>query len=103
MTDYPVRSTETGCLLTVRVTPNASRDAIEGLGTDASGRSFLKVRVRAVPENGAANKVVCKVLAKRFGVSKSSIHVSSGETSRIKAIHVSLSEQEVTDILAAMS
>ena len=38
--------------LTVRVTPNASADRVEGRGEDDAGRIFLKVRVRAVPEDG---------------------------------------------------
>jgi len=32
--------------LTVRVTPKGGRDAIDGWGVDASGLSFLRVRVR---------------------------------------------------------
>ncbi|HBQ47308.1 MAG TPA: hypothetical protein DD728_00220, partial [Hyphomonas atlantica] len=33
--------------LTVRVQPNASADRVENWETDAAGRSYLKVRVRA--------------------------------------------------------
>ena len=53
-----------GAEVRVRAQPNASKDAIEGQGEDASGQTFLKVRVRAVPEKGKANAAVEKLLAK---------------------------------------
>lgn len=74
----------------VRVTPKSSTDAVEGVGEDDAGRSFLKVRVRAVPENGAANKAVCKLLAKTLGLPKSGVSLHAGETSRVKQVFIDL-------------
>lgn len=74
--------------LTVRVTPNASLDRVEGMATDDAGRTYLKLRVRAVPENGKANRAVEKLLAKALGVPKSAVRVVTGETSRIKGVDV---------------
>ena len=54
----PLRADGDETLLTVRVTPKSSRDAVESVESDASGQLFLKVRVRALPDKGAANKAV---------------------------------------------
>lgn len=74
--------------LTVRVTPNAAADRIEGAQTDAVGRRFLQVRVRAVPEGGRANKAVEKLLAKSLGLAKSRVRVVTGATARIKGVDI---------------
>jgi uncharacterized protein (TIGR00251 family) len=72
----------------VRVTPNASRDAIEGVETRADGQMRLKLRVRGVPEKGKANKAVIALLAKRLGAPKSAVSVVSGETARDKTVRI---------------
>jgi len=75
--------------LTVRVQPNASADRIEGPETDAAGRHYLKVRVRAVPEDGKANAAVQKLLAKALGLPKSRLTLIHGHTARDKVFEVS--------------
>lgn len=78
--------------LTVRVTPNASRDTVEGVGLDANGRPYLKVRVCAVPEDGKANKAVEKLLAKTLGLPKSAVKLVTGHTARLKILDVDCGE-----------
>lgn len=78
-----------GAELRVRAQPNASKDAIEGQGEDASGQTYLKVRVRAVPEKGKANAAVEKLLAKALGLPGSAVSVEKGETQRIKTVRIS--------------
>ena len=73
----------------MRAQPGASKDAIQGLGEDASGQSFLKVRVRAVPEKGKANAAIEVLLAKALGLPKSAVSVEKGETQRIKTVRIS--------------
>ena len=80
------RLVEGGAELRVRATPNASKDAIEGLGEEASGRRYLKVRVRAIAEKGKANAAVEALLAKALGLPKSAVSVEKGETQRIKTV-----------------
>ncbi len=82
------RQTETGLLLYIRVTPNAGRDAIDGVEIRDDGACVLRVRVAAVPDKGKANAAVSVLLAKALGVPKSSISVVSGETSRMKTLSV---------------
>jgi uncharacterized protein (TIGR00251 family) len=78
-----------GAELRVRAQPNASRDAVEGLGAEASGQRYLKVRVRAVPEKGKANAAIEALLANALGVPKSAVSVEKGETRRIKTVRIS--------------
>ncbi|MAT36117.1 MAG: hypothetical protein CMK06_13420 [Ponticaulis sp.] len=103
MTDPPIREDGAGTLITVRVTPKSSRDGIDGVGEDDAGRRFLKIRVRAIPDNGAANKAVCQLLAKQFGIPKSSVELASGATSRLKQIRIDRSECEIETLLARLA
>ncbi len=68
--------------------PRGGRDAIDGIETLANGRSVVKVRVRAIAEGGEANRAVTELLAKSLGVSRTSVRLLSGATSRIKQIAV---------------
>lgn len=44
-----VRAIAGGARLRVRVIPKSSADRIDGVGADADGAPYLKVRVRAAP------------------------------------------------------
>ncbi|MDB5522672.1 MAG: hypothetical protein JWM58_435 [Rhizobium sp.] len=74
--------------LTVRLTPNGGRDAIEGIEVDAGGARYLKARVSAVPEDGKANKALVELIAKRLHVAKSSVSFVSGEIARKKILRI---------------
>jgi len=81
--------------LTVRLTPNASRDGVEGVEQSADGDVFLKVRVTAVPEDGKANKALIQLLAKALRIPKSSISFVSGETARKKILRIEGDPEDV--------
>ena len=85
--DLPWWPRPQGLLVRVRVTPKASRDVVEGIETTAEG-SAIKVRVRAVPADGAANAAVEKLVAAWLGVPKSSVQLSAGSKSRIKTLAI---------------
>jgi len=76
-----VTSRHSGARLQVRVKPRASRSAI--LGTSDG---LLVVSLAAPPVDGEANAELIRLLAATTGVSKSSITLASGTTSRIKTI-----------------
>ena len=73
-------------MLFVRVTPNAGRDAIDGVEHRDDGLAVLRLRVSAVPDKGRANQAVIGLLAKLLRISKSSISLKSGDTSRLKTL-----------------
>lgn len=82
------RLSPNGLSLFVRVTPNAGRDAIEGVEIRDDGTAVLRLRVSAVPDKGKANAAVMALLAKELGVPKSAVSVTSGETARLKTLAV---------------
>ena len=63
----------------MRLTPKSGQNRVEGVTTAAEG-AVLKVRVRALPENGAANAALTKVLAGWLGVPHRSVAVIGGES-----------------------
>jgi uncharacterized protein (TIGR00251 family) len=97
----PWQATDDGLLLTVRLTPKGGRDRLDGIVLDADGRPAIKVRVAAPPVDGAANVALIKLLAKELGVPKSSIRFVSGETARIKRLHIAGNSAELEQKLCA--
>ena len=83
--------------LSVRLTPNGGRDAIDGVELDADGNAQLKARVSAVPEGGKANKALTVLLAKKLGVPKTAISFVSGETARKKILRIDTDPEDFED------
>ena len=71
----------------VRLTPRASKDAVDGVKGAPDG-AYVQARVRAVPEDGKANTALIELLAKTVGLAKSSLTISTGAASRLKTVHV---------------
>jgi uncharacterized protein YggU (UPF0235/DUF167 family) len=84
----PWRYCTGGISVALRVTPRGGRDDIDGVETLANGRSVVKVRVRAIADGGEANRAVTELVAKALGVTKASVRILSGTTSRLKQIAV---------------
>jgi uncharacterized protein (TIGR00251 family) len=76
-----------GLVLTVRASPKASRNAVQGVMQTPDG-PVLKIAVTSPPDKGKANVAVAELLAKAFGVSKSSVTLVAGETDRRKILRV---------------
>jgi uncharacterized protein YggU (UPF0235/DUF167 family) len=76
-----------GLRIKVRLTPKGGQNRVEGLTTAPDG-TVLKVRVRALPENGAANAALTKVLAGWLGVPQASVAVIGGAKARGKTLMV---------------
>ena len=72
-----------GVKFKVFVQPRSSKNMIAGLHGDA-----LKIRLTAPPVDNAANKMCIKFLSKSLQVSKSSLEIVSGHTSRTKMVHL---------------
>ena len=100
---YCYRLSPQGLSLFVRVTPNAGRDAIEGVEQRDDGTAVLRLRVKAVPDKGKANAAVIALLAKPLGVPKSSISVTTGETARLKTLTVAGDGEDLLRRLVALS
>lgn len=90
---------EDGLTLAVRLTPRGGRDGIDGIETLADGRCVLKVRVRAVPEDGKANAALVRLLADALGLPAARVSLTGGATSRLKTLRI---EADATPMAAAL-
>jgi uncharacterized protein (TIGR00251 family) len=84
----PYAATGNGVRLALRLTPRAARNGVDGITADAEGRPLLKLRLVAPPVEGEANKALIAFLAKTLALRKADITIRSGETSRIKLLHL---------------
>jgi uncharacterized protein YggU (UPF0235/DUF167 family) len=85
----------------VRLKPSGGADRIDGCASDDAGRSYLKARVRAAPEDGKANAALEAMLAKAFGVAKSKVKVARGTTARLKSVEIEgVSDADIAAFLA---
>jgi len=86
--------------LRVRLTPSGGGDRIEGSAADDNG-PYLKARVRAAPEDNKANRALEALIAKAFGVAKSKVTVSRGQTARLKVLEIeAASEADIAAFVA---
>lgn len=92
-----------GVRLELRVTPNAGRDAIEGVEIRDDGGAVLRCRVKAVPDKGKANAAVIALLSKALGLPKSGLTLISGDTARQKTIEIAGETRDLVGKLEAIS
>lgn len=83
-----LRPCSDGILLLVRLTPKSARDAVAGTTSTGDGGLCLQAKVRAVPEDGAANRALEKLIAAWIGVPKGSVEIAAGGKSRLKTVLV---------------
>lgn len=102
MPERPWRVQGSRVTLHLRLTPKGGKDAFDGFATASDGKSHALARVRAVPEDGAANAALIALLAKVLGCRKSAIFVASGATSRLKTLEIEDGEGTVREALEAL-
>jgi uncharacterized protein (TIGR00251 family) len=88
-----------GLIVTVRLTPKAGRDSIDGIMHLSDDRSVLKARVSAAPSGGEANSALARLLAQMLRVAPRDVALVGGTTSRIKRM---LIKGDVRAIVAAL-
>ena len=76
-----------GLKLRVRLTPKSGQDRVEGVIAGGDG-PLLKVRVRAVAQNGAANAALTKLIAAWLDVPQGAIALIAGAKARAKTLLV---------------
>ncbi len=99
----PYKRFEDHLRLAIRLTPNAGRDALEGLEENAEGEAYIRARVTSVPEKGKANKALITLIAKAIAVPKSSISIVSGETARQKILRIDGDPEDLERKLDALT
>lgn len=84
------KMTKEGIVLSVKIIPKSSRNAIVGWEGEE-----LKIRISAVPEKGEANAELISYLSEFLGIAKSKIEIISGQTSRHKRLIIKEINNEV--------
>lgn len=69
--------------LNVHIQPRAGKDEVAGLHGDR-----LKIRIKAPPVDGKANRYLIEFLAGVFGVAKKDVALLVGETGRDKRFQI---------------
>ncbi|WP_273757899.1 DUF167 domain-containing protein [Bartonella sp. AU55XJBT] len=85
-------------ILFVYLIPKSSVDKIIGIERRDGEKQYLIIRLRAVPEDGKANKALIKFLSKQWKIPSSSIFLKSGATSRYKQLYFSTHLEELKQI-----
>lgn len=91
-----VQADDKESLLRVLVKPGAGKDAILDVFEDR-----LRVSLKERAREGKANQALVNFLAKRLGVSKSSVTLLKGARSRQKLLRLTLSKEKVLELLKA--
>ena len=84
----PWHPADGGLSVELRVTPGAKADRVEGVERDADGAAVLRVRLKAPPAEGQANRALVRLLAKRWGLAKSDVTLAAGASARRKRLHL---------------
>lgn len=80
---FSVKESKKGLTFDIQVIPNATRAGIAGKQDEA-----LKVKVTALPLEGAANEACIRLLAKEIGLKKGQIEIFAGQKARRKTIRI---------------
>ncbi len=87
--------------LRIKVIPKSSRNEVAGLSlesTEFGDQTTVRIKIKAVPEKGKANKELIEFLAELLNISKSEISIISGAGSQLKLVKV-----EIPNALAEIS
>lgn len=80
---------DTACVIArFRLTPKSSKEAVDGVVETPDGPAF-QARVRALPEDGAANRALEELVARWLGVAKHTVSLARGGKSRLKSVRIS--------------
>ena len=91
------RPLDDGLAIAVRVTPRGGRDVLA-----AGTPEHFVARLAAAPVDGAANARLVTLVAKTFGVPKRAVTIISGETSRLKRLHIAGDSTVLAEIASAL-
>jgi uncharacterized protein (TIGR00251 family) len=72
--------------LYIHATPKASKNRLGSIVVDENGRKWIKIYVTAIAENNKANEAIIKFLSDILNISKTSLTIVQGHTSRRKVL-----------------
>lgn len=80
--------------LRIKVKPGSKKDEIV---RESDGS--IKVKIRAMPVEGKANKYLIEFLSQKLGLPKSKIALLKGETNTFKTVEIEAEEDQVLRLL----
>lgn len=84
--------------ISVKVTPRAKKNGIQEVLDDGT----VKVRLKAPPVDGKANKSLIKLLADLFAINTSQIEIISGRNRRDKLVRITgIAPEDVQPLINA--
>lgn len=98
----PWRLAPGGVFIRFHLHPRASKEVIEGIRPTADGAAF-KVRVRAAPQEGEANRALAALVARWLEVPRSRVSIVAGPRSRLKRVKVEGDQLRLRRLLEAKS
>ena len=75
-----IKEVSDGILVRIKIVPNSSKNEI------VLEEDFIKIKITAQPIENKANKALIEFLSKKYKISKSSIEIVKGETSKEKTL-----------------
>ena len=70
-------------IYTIKVIPRAKENKLI-----EQTQNYLKIKLKAIPEKGLANKELIKVLSQFFKVPKNNIEILAGHASKVKIVKI---------------
>lgn len=96
LSETAFKPTGTGCLVSLRIQPGASRNAVIGDYGDA-----VRIALQAPPVDGKANQALCRLFAEWCDIPRGNITLRSGRTGRTKVLEITgVSPAELRAILS---
>jgi uncharacterized protein (TIGR00251 family) len=92
----PFTAVAKGVRLSIRLTPRASREGVDGVVQGPDGRRMLQLRLNAPPVDGAANAALIALIAKVLRLRKSDVAIVSGEKAKFKLLELSGDPDELS-------
>ena len=74
--------------LRIKVIPKCNTTEVVKIMIDGEGEETIKIRLKAVPEKGKANKELIKFLSTELNINKNKISIISGKTDQLKLIRI---------------
>lgn len=88
-----IKETTDGFIVQIKISPNASKNEII---KDDTG---IKIKLTAQPIEGKANKALIEFLSKQFKISKTSISIIKGETSKDKTLLIKVFDNDKISVI----
>lgn len=82
--EYIHKKTERPLYLRIKVLPKSAKNEVVEIMDDDT----IKVRIKAVPEKGKANKALIDFIAQTLAIDKNNISIISGKTDQLKLIKI---------------